>query len=268
MSNPAVIKLQSGKIGQSKFWMDDNFGESIHIHIDDFRVDLSVNEFKQLYEDTCIALTRLIDIDNFDVRKMDPVFLSVMLWPKLSKLERVSFDKVKLGDLMAPYHSRIYKLSESVGVRSLQGLSNEGDGYRKSHHIGQTEAMRMNSIMNSLKENGYPYNDNYIVLYGDDNIIRDGQHRASCLYVLYGDIEIPVLRLHLIDYKSPRFNRFNNTIIMLFYKSQRENLISHGKKALVLAKKIRKILLRYKPSFKIKKKDTINPDLERLFASK
>ena len=48
MSNPAVITLDSvnSKKGQFKrFVVEDNIGESLHLHIDNMRVDFTVNEF-------------------------------------------------------------------------------------------------------------------------------------------------------------------------------------------------------------------------------
>ena len=203
MSNPAVIKLQSGHVGKSKVWLDDNYGEAIHIHIDDYRVDLSVKEFKQINDDLFLALTNLIDVEGFDASQIDPVFMSVMLWSKLPHLTRVSYDRVMLEDLYAPYHSSIFRLKDSVGYRAIKSGQAIVEKRRKSQLIGQTEAQRMDSIMESLKKNGYPEDNHYIIVYGDDNIIRDGQHRASCLYYLYGNIEIPILRLYFDNYKSP-----------------------------------------------------------------
>ena len=219
MSNPAVIKLQSGKIGKSKVWLDDNFGESIHIHIDDFRVDLTVSEFRKIYDDLCSAINELVNVDGFDVKKIDPVFLSVMLWQKLPELKKISYDKVRLGSMLAPVHSKIIPLADSMGLKALKGISNENNSFsRKSNHIGQDDNERMDTILQSIKKNGYPYNDNYIIMYGDDNIIRDGQHRASCLYYLYGDIEVPVLRLYFNHYSSPKIDRFYNIGIRVFFR--------------------------------------------------
>lgn len=234
MSNPAVIKLQSGHIGRSKVWLDDNFGEAIHIHIDDYRVDLTVEEFRQLYIDTCTTVTSLVNVEGFDASQMDPVFVSLMLWPILPRLESVFIDNIRLESLLAPYHSKIFSLAESVGVKALQGKA-KGEDPRKSNHIGQTEMERMESILDSVKQNGYPYNNNYIVLYGDDNIIRDGQHRASCLYYLYGNIEIPVMRLHFKDYKTPYTGLFGNSVVFLYYKK----FLRRGKQYLKKMKLIR-----------------------------
>lgn len=201
MSNPAVIKLQKGKIKQSNVWLDDNFGEAIHIHIDDHRVDLTVKEFKQLYNDLCVTLNEIFPIEGFDFSDIDPVFLSEWLVPILPTITHAKYDKVFLEDLYGPHPSTgCVKLDESVGVKALKGLSMENEGYRKSHHIGQTDNQRLHESLESIKENGYPYNNKYIVVRGDNNIIFDGQHRASCLYYLYGNIEVPVLRIY-----SPSF---------------------------------------------------------------
>ena len=51
MSNPAVITLASlnGRNNTFKrFQIEDNIGESIHLHVDNMRIDLSVNEFFEL----------------------------------------------------------------------------------------------------------------------------------------------------------------------------------------------------------------------------
>ena len=220
MSNPAVIKLASGKVGRSQVWMDDNFGESIHLHIDDMRVDMTVNEFSALHEDLCDILNDLVGVENLDFRTIDPVFLSGMLWDKLPRLKSARIDTVKLSDLLAPYHNKVYRLEDSVGVRILRGEI-KAEEHRKSGHISQSEQVRMSGLLESIKEHGYPHNRNYIVLYGDDNIIRDGQHRASCLFYLNGDMEVPVLRLFFDGYRSPKIHKYYNSSLFSFCRMQR-----------------------------------------------
>jgi len=200
MSNPAVIKLQQKNIGKSRVWLDDNLGEAIHIHIDDIRVDLTTEEFDNIYHDIADAINAMVMVNGFDCNKIDPVYLEVLLWENLLHLKEVKKSTVKLGELLAPGKKGIYPLPESRAVRALNGDTKENDGPRLSHHIGQTSEERLNAMMDSIQKNGYPWNDDYIVLYGDDNIIRDGQHRAACLYKLMGDIEVPVVRYYFDNY--------------------------------------------------------------------
>lgn len=246
MSNPAVIKLAMGKVGNSKVWLDDNYGESIHLHIDDYRVDLSVQEFSTLYSDICEIINSLVNVEGLDVRDIDPVYLSLFLWKDLSKIESAKIDYVWLEDMLAPNNSdhRIYKLSESVGVRALQGNPKISEGYRKSHHLFQSEKERMSIILDSIRTNGYPYKGQYIIVYGEDNIIRDGQHRASCLYYLNGNQKVPVLRLGIKNYKSPRIHGFYNSFVFVKFRAVK----SFIKKISVLLRRVvknfRAIILR------------------------
>lgn len=241
MSNPAVVKLDRDYVNKSMVWLDDNFGESIHIHIDDIRVDLTVEEFRILNEDLGYILNDLIQIDNFDITKIDPVYLSLWLWPKLSKISKVCIDNVNLDNVLVRSMDgrRIEELKNSVEVKALRKTSNENDSFdRKSNHVGQTDTQRLQGILDSIKKNGYPYNDNYIIMFGDDNLIRDGQHRASCLYYLFGAIDIPVMRIFFKDMKTPkkstfyRSRSFYNSKIGYWSRMAKSNVISFSTKSL------------------------------------
>lgn len=40
-------------------------------------------------------------------------------------------------------------------------------------------------------------NNQYIVLYNNEPYIRDGQHRASSIKYLYGNVKVKVIRFYL-----------------------------------------------------------------------
>lgn len=206
MSNPAVTKLVRDDIGNLRFWMDDNIGEDIHIHLDDLRLDMTTQEIYLLAEELKDSMNQLIQVDGFDCNKIDPVFLSLMLADKIKDLKRVKLDEVYLEDLTVSHKvlgiRKVRKLPKGRAVKALRGNTKENDGARKSHHVGQTSAERLSVMQNSIAQNGYPHNGQYIIIYGDDTLIRDGQHRASCLYVANGNIKIPILRLYFEKEKS------------------------------------------------------------------
>ena len=56
-------------------------------------------------------------------------------------------------------------------------------------------------IRKSIQEKGYDEKLGWFVVYGDDNIIRDGQHRACSLLLEQGDLTVPVIRLYFSDDK-------------------------------------------------------------------
>ena len=200
MSNPAVTQLCSTGVSGTPFWMDDNIGESIHIHIGDVRVDLTDEEFSAMYSDICTAINEMVSVEGFDCHFINPVYIQDMLWEDLPHLTAVKLDQIRLRDILCPYYGKYIPLPYSRAVKALEGDPKLNNDNRKSHHIGQTSEERLGALYESIRDNGYPFNNEYLVLYGDDNIIQDGQHRAACLWKLYGDISVPVLRLYFDNY--------------------------------------------------------------------
>ncbi len=222
MSNPAVTKLQRKKIGRYEVWLDDNIGERMHLHINRFRVDLDYPEMEQLCSDICAAMNELLQIPGLDISKLDPVFLEHVLCTercRLYDLKKVCDDEVKLSELWVE-GERIKKLDKSVFFKELSGdaasIKEKG-----SDHIDQTPAERMQECLKSVRENGYPWNEQYIIVYGDNNIIKDGQHRAACLLKEKGDITVPVKRYYYDPY-IPQNEKIRSSILgplyMKFYR--------------------------------------------------
>ena len=196
MSNPAVVKLQKKTIYKQKVWLDDNFGEAVHLHINNIRADLTIKEFDDLCADICDAINALLCVEGFDIHCIDKTYLESVLWKDLLDVKEVRIDHVRLSSLLCPnQEGELIPLPKSRGVKALEGDTQENDQIRASHHIGQTSADRLNRAMDGIQRNVYPYKGQYIILYNDDFVIRDGQHRASCLYHLNGDMEVPVMRL-------------------------------------------------------------------------
>ena len=84
MSNPGVIILDTKKknivqriFNRNSFryvQIEDNIGEAIHIHFDDFRIELSIKEFFEISSCFKEALNQVVDIKNFDINEIDPLF--------------------------------------------------------------------------------------------------------------------------------------------------------------------------------------------------
>lgn len=194
MSNAAVVKLQKKVVAGQTLWMDDNFGESIHIHIDDIRVDLTYRELCDMADNICIAIDELIQVEGFKCSEFDPVFVEQSLWKRISGLEKIVIEKVRLKDLYAG-GKHIRPLAKSRIYKALKGDAKRAKVKRSSDHIGQSAAGRIKEIHESIKDSGYSTDMGYIVVFGNDNIIRDGQHRACALLLEKGDIEVPVMRM-------------------------------------------------------------------------
>lgn len=205
MSNPAVQTLAYDKIGNWEVTLEDNVGESIHLHLNEIRLDMSIDGFKELSANIPDIVDQIVGVDGFHTIDYDPAFLYTIM-PTLLELEKVEICKVRLSDIKIKcgksIHGIKYKpLSQSKDYLALKGQKYQSKVVSEYNHIGQSDDDRLNVIFNSIKENGYPFQGKRIVFFNRSNAIRDGQHRAACLFYEKGDIEIEAIRLHFANEK-------------------------------------------------------------------
>ncbi|MCD8197496.1 MAG: hypothetical protein LUE24_10100 [Lachnospiraceae bacterium] len=202
MGNPAVFELESRKIGGYSVRIEERLGEEIRICIDRSEAGFSVSEFRKLCAELCEMVNKRVDIPGFDCHRIEPVFLQVMLCGRLENLRRISIDRVCVKDLLV-LEEEVCPLPKSFCARALAGEPSEHSRLDNVHHKGMSDQERLEGLLKSVRENGYPYNGEYIILYGDDNIIMDGQHRAACLWKLDPEAVVPVQRFYFEDYVTP-----------------------------------------------------------------
>ena len=53
---------------------------------------------------------------------------------------------------------------------------------------------RIRNILSEVSDKPETY---CAVVYGDEDVVRDGTHRLACMYYLYGDIEVPIIRVYV-----------------------------------------------------------------------
>ena len=212
MSNAGVIMLAEKTINGQSFRIEDNIGEAIHIHFGNMRIDMTVNEFLDFGKQTENIVNQMIDIDGFDVRNFNPICLYEIMC-RFINLRAVSLDHVQLSQLNTYSNDgNIIKISDSRVVEALAGNTENLMKWQQINLYSETNHSRFESIIKSIKENGYPLNNEYIILNNDGYFVVDGLHRASCLFHLYGDIEIPVIRLYFHE------NAYSDKFIESDYK--------------------------------------------------
>lgn len=201
MSNPAVITLASVKTKVGHFQVEDNIGESIHLHLGEIRCDITIDELEELAQAAELALERFIKAKNFSIEEFSSEFLLTLAEQELlPRLLSVEDDKVKLSELQVDTHNafgpdKFKPLTESRVLKALNGDTKENDNREERNYYGQSSQQRVESMLESIKINGYPANGQMIMLVKGSNRIYDGQHRAACMYYLWGDKEVPVKRL-------------------------------------------------------------------------
>lgn len=233
MSNPSVIILdnKSSKKGKIKrFVIEDNIGEAIHLHIDNIRIDFTIKEFLEFSKIIRKSLKELDILNGYDIDSFDEYFLGecAEFLPNLIEIRK---EKIKLRDLKTisffKYRDlvlkRIIRLDETPHYKFLRGEKKIFLEYPQYNYFGISNEVRLKSLKKSIKNNGYPYNEQYIILFNGQNIIRDGQHRAVVLADLYGlDYEIGILRFYFKGKKhyigNYYFDNFKVILQWLFKK--------------------------------------------------
>ena len=240
MSNPAVIVLD--KVNSIKkierFVIEDNIGESIHIHFDNIRIDFTVKEYLDFSNTVRESILEMDLLSGYDLSNFDESFLKNCS-SFLPKLEKISKEKIKLKELICIKHMSVLGeiidikcgLKRTKGFEYLEGDSQDFLRYPQENYYGMDNESRLNSLKQSIKENGYPFDENYIVLFNGEDIIRDGQHRAIVLAHLYGlDYEIDILRFHFegskhrINIFIPNVKKLIKSFILKCYKILRKFL--------------------------------------------
>ncbi|HID34219.1 MAG TPA: hypothetical protein EYP25_06545 [Anaerolineae bacterium] len=208
MSNPGVITLvnENSRKGKFKrFVIEDNIGESIHLHIDNIRIDFTIKEFLDFSSMIRKSLEELDFLKGYKLENFDEYFLKECA-NLLPNLNNITIEEISLSKLKCIVYSKyktdlilmkVVPIYETPAYKYLQGDKKDFLEYQQFNYFNVDNEKRLLKILKSVKINKYPYKDKYIVLFNDQDIIRDGQHRAAVLAYLYGlDTKIKVLRFH------------------------------------------------------------------------
>lgn len=222
MSNPAVIFLSDciTKEGTS-FRVEDNIGECIHIHYGNLRLDLSVNDFLNLAKEIRSSLVELFeDIENFDLDHYDPIFLAD-LGASVLDIKSVTTEKISIDDLLV--YRKVFKnipvaspLKKSMMYRALNGDTAEYLSYGQENNKFQSNEDRINGVSKFIDEKGYGEDTDagLIVLFNNQNIIRDGQHRAAVLL----KSQVQNLKVARFNFKNQENNISESPWISFLFK--------------------------------------------------
>ena len=208
MSNPAVITLANASSRKGKFKrfvIEDNIGESMHLHIDNMRVDFTIKEFLEFSQMIRESLLELDFIDGYNIENFDEHFLKECS-DFLPRLKNIEIEEIELSKLNCIVHSNyrsdlnIMKLSSILNISAynyLKGDKKEFLNYGQFNYFGMNNEQRLLELVESVKTNGYPYLDKYIVLFNGEDSVRDGQHRAAVLAHLYGlNFKVKIMRFY------------------------------------------------------------------------
>ena len=162
MSNPGVLTLSELKIGGHKaFRVEDNLGESVHLHYRDVRIDLTMEELLYLGEKADEVLLDRVKAEGFQVDLLkDEAFLFASEY--LVDLEKIS--------------------EESIPLKELYGI--------KKNRLGLPVWKPVSKLPVPKKGK-----EEQILLFNQQPLIRFGAGRAAKLYAEDPSRNVKVLRL-------------------------------------------------------------------------
>ena len=221
MSNPAVIKLYEKKQYRSiprRIVIEDNIGESIHIHIDNLRIDMRIDEF-MIFSDTIRrAIDELKIFQDYKIDNFDEYFLS-QISPHIKDITSITVENVNISELKVIDRYTIFKtlnltrvvpLSQSSAYKYLKNKSDKFKNYQQFNYGNESNLSRLRKLKDSV-EDQYPKSEQYIILFNNKNIIMDGQHRASILLNSLGENStIPIMRFNFKNNKMRQYTWRSN----------------------------------------------------------
>lgn len=227
MSNPAVFLLSSTQIHGQIVRFEDNLGESIHIHAGLLRINLTINEFTGFVDCILDAARQLFKECNLD---FDIINLNALDWDWLenfSNIRSVRVQNIQVGKLYTaktimhyfgkPGIQIIVPIKKGRIVRALQGNTKELAEYPQINSYGQTNLERLKDVERYISQNGYPF-DGKLIITTQNGRIYDGDHRAGCIYHIYGSRKvIPVLKIDFSNEASLEELLFKQRLQILKY---------------------------------------------------
>ena len=209
MSNPAVYELAKATVKNYRIRIEDNLGESIHVHIGDFRISMTVSEFSDLVEQFQKAADELLGLQGLSLDIFDRTSFDWSWMHKYEKIKKIEKINVKIKDLLTMGESEVFPdlqiivpVSKSRQYKALNKEYDELIRYKEVNEYGVSNIERLEKVLDCIREHGYPYDNKYILV-NQFNQIYDGDHRAACLLYLHGgDAIVPVIKMVLEDETS------------------------------------------------------------------
>ena len=189
--------LNNFTLNQMKNFKIEKCYERINFTFNSETLVLSNVELNILVEEIYSFLEKNYPI-GYNYKLIDPIYMSLFLYEFIPRITNTKVDEIEVNDFMLlRKNSNPVPLECSESYKALQ--KGECVIYTpfNSNHLIDSDYDRLMETLSSIKKNGYPYLGKYIILYNDEPYIRDGQHRASVIKYLYGNIKIPVLRIYI-----------------------------------------------------------------------
>jgi len=176
--------------------------------------EYGINSISRVNDAIYDILNREYGHYNLDFRVFSTTYLEHMLGVDIPNIEKVKFEQRKISELFF-FNRKKPKKAKIFEHELYKNLQKKEFDYERAetNYLFESNQERLRRI---LAEIGANKKDFYTVLYGDEDVVRDGTHRLACIYYLYGDLQVPVMRLYIPDpyYSYSLYNAsINNEVV-------------------------------------------------------
>lgn len=205
MSNPGVLTLTHKSISANKnFRIEDNLGESVHLHYNDIRIDLTIKELLYLSGICDETIHELVHAENFRLDDFDGDFLNKYS-QCLIDLVSVTEDEVDAPTLYYQTRNMLH-----LPVR------------RKMNPIRAKELL--SNAESTTSDNCH--NKYAVVLFNDNNTIMYGEKEAAGHLLQHPGQPVKVLRM---NYENKKHSVYKVPWIPYLFKWDKRRLINTAK---------------------------------------
>ena len=209
MSNFGVTYLLNINKGHNRLSIEDNIGEEIHIHFGDMRLMLKNSDFKSFAEKCLDYICDVSGASKEVLSRLEPIFLfDLCKKGEIQTLKLFGEEYVSVGKLLCPVKTvfgnwkyRTIKHSHFLKVIKKKAKTTPYDA-EQVNYINNDNFLRTLSVFEQCKIDK-DICEKYPLFVTEENIIRDGQHRAAALYYLYGpNYKVKIQRMETFGGKS------------------------------------------------------------------
>lgn len=225
MSNFGVTYLLKINKGNKRLSIEDNIGEELHIHFGEMRLMLNNKEFKDFAYQALDYISDVTDIPMETIEKLDSIFLfDLCRKGELPSLKLHQIEYVPVGKLLCPVKNAFgvwkYKpIGKSHFIKVMKNKAYTTPFDRDQiNYYGKTNSLRCEEVLKLCNDNKdiCEISPLYVT---QNNEIRDGQHRAAALFLLYGaEFKVRVQRMETDRDSSSLKNRFKENVKVILYK--------------------------------------------------
>lgn len=208
MSNPAVFRLNKSNIRGNVISIEDNIGESIHIHMGLVRFDLTTDELLNITKTLLSVLNEQVAIEGFDLSDQNEYFLERIALG-IPYIESVEEDYITPNSLRYLYENDKGDIVEDYVINTplykfYCGSADIINDYEIKRDIWETKEETLERVRTRRN------NDVYV---NERNLVLDG-YKSVCAGLAMGDLPKKI--------KVKRIKSLRDELSCLLAKEKRE----------------------------------------------